>query len=90
MSTDMCVGTFLYVVAAGADDRRYDQDLCAPVDDEYWETGNPETCFVQPEGKPSKVEYFNEYIKLMEIYLTAMRSIVSIQFAFKEDDANAQ
>ncbi|KAI4522768.1 hypothetical protein K525DRAFT_255306 [Schizophyllum commune Loenen D] len=53
----------------------YDQDLCAPVDDEYWETGNPETCFVQPEGKPSKVEYFNEYIKLMEIYLTAMRSI---------------
>ncbi|KAL1727146.1 fungal-specific transcription factor domain-containing protein [Schizophyllum commune] len=53
----------------------YDQDLCAPVDDEYWETGNPETCFVQPEGKPSKVEYFNEYIKLMEIYVTAMRSI---------------
>ena len=45
---------------------------------------------MQPEGKPSKVEYFNEYIKFMEIYLTAMRSIVSIQFAFKEDDANAQ
>ena len=73
----MCVRTFLYVVAAGADDRRYDQDLCAPVDDEYWETEDPEKSFVQPLGVPSKISFFIQYCKLLEIVGYTQRALVS-------------
>ncbi|KAL1745833.1 fungal-specific transcription factor domain-containing protein [Schizophyllum fasciatum] len=53
----------------------YDQDLPVACDDEYWDTGDPETSFKQPEGELSTVSYFNKYIELMEIYGTAIRSL---------------
>ncbi|TRM69374.1 fungal-specific transcription factor domain-containing protein [Schizophyllum amplum] len=53
----------------------YDQELPVPCDDEYWDTGHAETCFKQPPGKPSKIEYFNQYVKLMEMYAATMRAV---------------
>jgi hypothetical protein len=51
----------------------FDLDLPLEVDDEYWETG-----FVQPDGQPSVIAYFNSYLSLMDILAYAMRLIVSL------------
>ncbi|TRM63875.1 fungal-specific transcription factor domain-containing protein [Schizophyllum amplum] len=48
----------------------YDQDLPIACDDEYWDMN-----FKQPEGKPSTIEYFNQYIRLVEIHASAMRAV---------------
>ena len=54
----------------------YDQDPPIPCDDEYWDTGHPETSFKQPAGIPSKLDYFVSYVKLMEIEAATMRAVV--------------
>ncbi|EAU90888.1 nucleus protein [Coprinopsis cinerea okayama7 len=54
----------------GLQDEDFDLDLPLEVDDEYWDQG-----FVQPEGQPSSVSYFNCYLGLMDILAYAMRLI---------------
>ncbi|TRM69375.1 fungal-specific transcription factor domain-containing protein [Schizophyllum amplum] len=53
----------------------FDLDLPIACDDEYWDTGDPNTSFKQPPGRPSKIEYFNQYLKLMEIYTATFVSV---------------
>ncbi|KAF9450417.1 hypothetical protein P691DRAFT_810360 [Macrolepiota fuliginosa MF-IS2] len=52
-------------VVVGEED--YDLDLPLEVDDEFWETGNPEADFKQPSDTPSKMTCFLQYIKLIRI-----------------------
>ncbi|KDQ52727.1 hypothetical protein JAAARDRAFT_702130 [Jaapia argillacea MUCL 33604] len=59
-------------------DEDFDLDFPVEVDDEYWETGDPKTAFKQPEGKPSKIAFFNSYLKLNQILAFALRTIYSI------------
>jgi hypothetical protein len=54
-----------------------DADLPIECDDEYWENDDPARAFKQPLGKPSKVTFFIEQIKLMGIVSFALRTIVS-------------
>ncbi|KAL1665450.1 fungal-specific transcription factor domain-containing protein [Schizophyllum commune] len=53
----------------------FDLDTLVECDDEYWDTGDPETNMQQPKGKPSYVAFFNCYARLMEIYSYAMRML---------------
>ena len=56
----------------------FDLDLPIACDDEYWETGDPATAFKQPPGHPSKIEFFNHYLKLMEIYTATFSAVVCL------------
>lgn len=55
----------------------FDLDQPLEVDDEYWETPNPEDAFKQPPDRPSTVAYFNALIRLDRILSFALRTIVS-------------
>lgn len=46
------------------------------VDDEHWETGNPESAFKQPHGKPSYTEAFGLWLTLTKISAFAVRTLV--------------
>ncbi|KAL1696401.1 fungal-specific transcription factor domain-containing protein [Schizophyllum commune] len=59
----------------------FDVDLLAEVDDEYWDTGNPETDFKQPTDKPSKITAFNLMIKLSGIVARTLRTVYSLDKA---------
>lgn len=59
----------------------FDLDYLVECDDEYWVTGNPETAFLQPSGKPSFISHFNWYLKLSHIQAHALRTIYSLQGA---------
>lgn len=48
------------------------------MDDEYWETEDPEKAFHQPSGKPSTIAAFNSYIKLTQIAAYALRNLVRL------------
>jgi len=61
----------VYCLCLGLRFFSFDLDLPLEVDDEYWDDG-----FVQPEGKPSSIAYFNSYLGLMDILAYAMRWIV--------------
>ncbi|KZT23297.1 hypothetical protein NEOLEDRAFT_1180171 [Neolentinus lepideus HHB14362 ss-1] len=56
----------------------FDLDLPAECDDEYWLNPDPEKAFKQPPDKPSKLAYFNSYLKLNQILACALRTIYSI------------
>ncbi|KAG1816057.1 fungal-specific transcription factor domain-containing protein [Suillus subaureus] len=56
----------------------FDVDLPLEVDDEYWETNDPEKAFQQPPGKPSKIAGFNSYLKLTKISAYALRTIYAL------------
>lgn len=56
----------------------FDVDLPLEVDDEYWETEDPEKAFQQPPGKPSKIAAFNSYLKLTKISAYALRTIYAL------------
>lgn len=56
----------------------FDLDPPLEVDDEYWETPNPEDAFIQPPDRPSTVAYFNALIRLDRILSFGLRTIVSI------------
>ncbi|CAA7260660.1 unnamed protein product [Cyclocybe aegerita] len=60
--------------ACGLHDEDFDLEMPIECDDEYWDTG-----FEQPEGKPSSISFFNNYIRLMDILEFAMRTIYSIK-----------
>ncbi|KAJ7147901.1 fungal-specific transcription factor domain-containing protein [Mycena crocata] len=51
----------------------YDVDLLLEVDDEYFEHPDPEQAFKQPAGKPSRLSYFAQHIRLCEILSSALR-----------------
>lgn len=51
-----------------------DLDLPLEVDDEYL---TPEAGFTQPPNKPSQMAYFNYSVKLSQILIGALRTIVS-------------
>ena len=55
----------------------FDIDLPTECDDEYWTASEPELAFKQPLGKPSKITFFNCYVRLHQILAFAMRTIVS-------------
>ncbi|KAI0633784.1 fungal-specific transcription factor domain-containing protein [Trametes polyzona] len=59
-------------------DEDIDADPVTECDDEYWDTGNPETDFKQPSGKPSTVTFFNCFSRLLQITAFALRTIYSI------------
>lgn len=60
-------------------DTDFDADYPIAVDDEYWDTGNPETDFKQPEsaGVPS-ITAFIHILKLDHIISAALRTIYAI------------
>ena len=55
----------------------FDVDYPVDVDDEYWDTGDPETSFKQPEGVNSKLSYFVCILKLCRIIGEVIRTVVS-------------
>ncbi|TCD62493.1 hypothetical protein EIP91_006814 [Steccherinum ochraceum] len=68
-------------------DEDFDVELPVECDDEYWEISenpNPEkshkkiVAFKQPAGKPSKITYFNCFLRLNQILAFALRTIYSI------------
>ncbi len=56
----------------------FDVDYPIDVDDEYWETGDPETDFKQPEGIPSKVSYFVSVLKLSRIMGEVLKTVYAV------------
>ncbi|KAF5365417.1 hypothetical protein D9758_010832 [Tetrapyrgos nigripes] len=56
----------------------FDLDPLIECDDEYWEpqAEDGHQGFVQPPGKPSKLAYWNAYMRLIEIYGFALVTIV--------------
>ncbi|KAF9227310.1 hypothetical protein BS17DRAFT_775262 [Gyrodon lividus] len=56
----------------------FDVGLPLEVDDEYWETENPENAFQQPPDKPSRIVAFNSYLKLTKIAAYALRTIYAL------------
>ncbi|CDO74319.1 hypothetical protein BN946_scf184449.g4 [Trametes cinnabarina] len=59
-------------------DEDFDVEPLAECDDEYWFTGDPETDFKQPPGKPSRIAYMNCLARLLQILAFASRTIYSI------------
>lgn len=56
----------------------FDVDLPLEVDDEYWNTEDPERAFQQPPGKPAKIAAFNSYLKLTRIAAYALRNLYAL------------
>ena len=63
-----------------ADDSKsisFDVDYPLDVDDEFWDTGNPQTDFKQPPGKPSKIAMYISLLSLERIVASAIMNVVS-------------
>ncbi|KAF8345885.1 fungal-specific transcription factor domain-containing protein [Amanita rubescens] len=56
----------------------YDLDLPLEVDDQYWETSNPEEAFKQPKGVPSKISALNCLIKIGRILGFVQKTLYGI------------
>ncbi|WVQ78352.1 hypothetical protein IAT38_000437 [Cryptococcus sp. DSM 104549] len=78
--------------AVGLYDSDFDVDYPVDVDDEYWDTGDPERDFKQPEGRgPSRVAAFIQTLKLDRIISAALRTIYSLNRLTEERaDPSAQ
>ncbi|PIL26803.1 transcription factor [Ganoderma sinense ZZ0214-1] len=59
-------------------DEDFDIDLPTECDDEHWAHADAELAFKQPPGRPSKVAFFNCFVRLHQILAFAMRTIYSI------------
>ncbi|KAK7451800.1 Gypsy retrotransposon integrase-like protein 1 [Stygiomarasmius scandens] len=57
----------------------FDLDPLVECDDEYWEPADSKQAFMQPEGIPSKISYWNNYLKLIEIHGFALLTIYSVR-----------
>jgi hypothetical protein len=55
----------------------YDVDYPLEVDDEFWDTGDPATDFVQPDDRPSRISVFVCLLKLVKVINRSMKVIVS-------------
>ncbi|KIY63794.1 hypothetical protein CYLTODRAFT_446388 [Cylindrobasidium torrendii FP15055 ss-10] len=60
-------------------DEDIDADLPLSVDDEYWFTDAGEELFAQPAGKPSKIQYFIAFIRLLQITAFSLRTVYSME-----------
>lgn len=49
----------------------FDVGLPTECDDEFWEHPDPQQCWKQPEGTPSKISYFISHIKQTQILASA-------------------
>ncbi|KAJ7779436.1 fungal-specific transcription factor domain-containing protein [Mycena maculata] len=56
----------------------FDIDLPTECDDEYWETEDPAQAFRQLPGKPSRVAFFNAYLRLSNILAFSLRILYSL------------
>lgn len=56
--------------------RSFDADPLIECDDEYWDTGDPETDFKQPAERPSKLSFMNAINRLLQIMAFALRTLV--------------
>ncbi|KAJ9092550.1 hypothetical protein QFC21_006781 [Naganishia friedmannii] len=70
----------------------YDVDYPLEVDDEYWDTGDSATDFVQPVDKPCKISMFVCLLRLVNIIGRAMKMIypVNREASGKDNDPKAQ
>ncbi|KAL1945623.1 hypothetical protein VTO73DRAFT_1625 [Trametes versicolor] len=59
-------------------DEDFDADPLIECDDEYWDTGDPETDFKQPAERPSKLSFMNAINRLLQIMAFALRTLYSI------------
>ncbi|KAH9910329.1 fungal-specific transcription factor domain-containing protein [Epithele typhae] len=59
-------------------DEDFDADLPTECDDEYWVASDAGPAFKQPPGTPSKITFFNCFVRLHQILAFAMRTIYSI------------
>ena len=55
---------------------RIDAELPLTVDDEYWFDENGEELLVQPPGKPSTVDAFIYFLKLLQVVAFSLRTVV--------------
>ncbi|KAK7027746.1 Zn(2)-C6 fungal-type domain-containing protein [Favolaschia claudopus] len=55
----------------------FDVQLPTECDDRYWESSDPEKMFRQPEGQPSRVAFFNAYLRLSNILAFALHLLYS-------------
>lgn len=56
----------------------YDVDYPVECDDEYWEDADGNPVFEQPPDKPAKPSFFRYFLRLKQIHMYALRTIVSI------------
>ncbi|KAG6907784.1 hypothetical protein DXG01_007391 [Tephrocybe rancida] len=63
----------------------FDIEMPVECDDEYWEHPDPELRWRQPtpEKTPSKIVYFNVYIRLNQILAFLLRTVVRVFVSFK-------
>ena len=72
-------------------DSDFDADYPIPVDDEYWDTGDPERDFQQPPGTLSKVAAFVHTLKLDHVIGATLRTIYAInKLPERQADPSAQ
>ncbi|KAF9066459.1 fungal-specific transcription factor domain-containing protein [Rhodocollybia butyracea] len=57
----------------------YDLDFPLACDDEYWLHPDPEQAFKQPAGRPSVISFFVHYLKLLDIFGLAQRTIYAVK-----------
>ncbi|KAJ7925130.1 fungal-specific transcription factor domain-containing protein [Mycena leptocephala] len=55
-----------------------DAELPIECDDEFWENEDPTKAFVQPEGKPSRITFFNCYLRLNNILAFCLKLLYSL------------
>jgi hypothetical protein len=68
----------------------FDVDYPLDVDDEYWDTGNPQTDFKQPPGKPSKIAMYISLLSLERIVASAIMNVVSCSVPRLHDTLNIE
>ncbi|KAJ6556980.1 fungal-specific transcription factor domain-containing protein [Mycena vulgaris] len=59
----------------------FDIDLPTECDDEYWEHEDPAQAFRQPPGTPSRVAFFNSFLRLNNILAFSLRILYSLNKA---------
>ncbi|KAH9917922.1 fungal-specific transcription factor domain-containing protein, partial [Epithele typhae] len=72
------MGSFGLGRPAAIHDEDFDTEPLLEVDDEYWLNDDPDLCFKQPEGKPSRVAFTNCFARLQKILTFASRTVYSI------------
>ncbi|KAJ7122289.1 fungal-specific transcription factor domain-containing protein [Mycena epipterygia] len=56
----------------------FDVELPIECDDEYFENANPALAFKQPNGKPSRIAFFNSFIRLNNILAFSLKMLYSL------------
>ncbi|KAJ7686318.1 fungal-specific transcription factor domain-containing protein [Mycena rosella] len=59
----------------------FDVELPIECDDEFWENKDPARAFKQPAGKPSKITFFNCFIRLNNIWAVSLKMLYSLNKA---------